>query len=177
MGLFDQIASAIDNPDLQANAAQLGNIFTSLQNAGGSQGIDANTTQAIFSAVASQVRGALQTTQANQGIEGASAIVDRFGSGGMSAEAVSALFPAEQQQQMIQAIAQRTGVSAQTIESLLPTLVPAVLNLLNMGSPTQSAQAQPGQNPLLSGFLDADGDGDVDMGDAMQLAGQFLNQS
>jgi hypothetical protein len=53
-------------------------------------------------------------------------------------------------------------------------LVPLVLNLLKTGSNAQNP-AQ-GSNPVLNTFLDADGDGDVDITDAMSMAGRFLNQ-
>ncbi|MFM7425683.1 MAG: hypothetical protein ACKO7W_11940 [Elainella sp.] len=48
-------------------------------------------------------------------------------------------------------------------------------------TPNQADQAgvpgsQTGNNTVLDSFLDADGDGDVDIGDAMSMAGCFLNQ-
>jgi hypothetical protein len=50
-----------------------------------------------------------------------------------------------------------------TIQQLLPTLVPLILSFL-----------QSGGNPLLNKFLDADGNGDVDIMDAIKLASKFL---
>ncbi len=50
-------------------------------------------------------------------------------------------------------------------------VVPLVLNLLQMGhNPTT------GTNSTLNSFLDADGSGSVDIGDAMQLAAKFMSQ-
>jgi hypothetical protein len=56
----------------------------------------------------------------------------------------------------------------------LPTLVPLALNFLKTGNSAQN----PGNssNSVLNSFLDADGDGDVDLGDALQMAGKYLNQ-
>jgi hypothetical protein len=56
---------------------------------------------------------------------------------------------------------------------MLPTLVPLLLNFLKTGAPIQD---QAGANPVLNSFLDSDGDGDVDIADAMRMAGGFLGQ-
>jgi hypothetical protein len=58
------------------------------------------------------------------------------------------------------------------INNILPQLVPLVLNFLNAGSNTQNPTEA--GNPVLSSFLDADGDGDVDIADAMGMMGRFL---
>ncbi|WP_445240813.1 hypothetical protein [Microcoleus vaginatus] len=49
MGLFDQILSAIDNPNQQASPNQLGNILGAVEQLSGNQGIDAGTTQLAMS--------------------------------------------------------------------------------------------------------------------------------
>jgi hypothetical protein len=59
------------------------------------------------------------------------------------------------------------------IQSMLPMLVPLVLKFLQTGNNTQGGQ---GGNPVLNTFLDADGDGDVDIADAMQLASRHLGR-
>ena len=51
---------------------------------------------------------------------------------------------------------------------MLPMLVPVVLKFLKAGG------AQAANNPILASFLDADGDGDVDMADLMKLASQYM---
>jgi hypothetical protein len=59
-------------------------------------------------------------------------------------------------------------------------LVPIVLNLLKSGSsvhnPAAAQSASAGSNPVLNSFLDANGDGNVDIGDAMSMAGRYLSQ-
>ena len=84
---------------------------------------------------------------------------------------MSALFSTPQIQQVIDVASAKTGVDANTIQSMLPTLVPLVLNFLKTGQAKAGAAAS--SNPVLSGFLDADGDGDVDIADAMMLASKF----
>jgi hypothetical protein len=80
------------------------------------------------------------------------------------------LFSAPQLQQLIGEIESKTGMNATMIQAMLPTLVPVVLNFLKTGADTS------GGNSVLNSFLDADGDGDVDMFDAMQLASRHLNR-
>jgi hypothetical protein len=44
--------------------------------------------------------------------------------------------------------------------------------MLKVGASTENPQAA--ANPVLNAFLDADGDGKIDMTDVMNLAGRFL---
>lgn len=173
MGLFDKIAGAINDPNLQASVGQLGDILSSVQQAGDTQGMDASSTQAVLSALGGHVRSALQQKQASEGIGGVQDLINQFAGTGFNPQAVLALFSLEQQQQVTQAISGATGINAASVQAMLPTLIPTVLNFLKMGS-TQGGAS--GQNPILSGFLDTDGDGDVDLGDAMSMAGRFMNQ-
>jgi hypothetical protein len=182
MGLFDQILGAINNPNQQASPDQLGSILGTVQQLSNRQGLDANATQTALSVVGSYVRSALQQQRATGGSERAEAIVNQYGGASPSTDVLDSLFPAGQQQQVAQAVAQRTGLSADKVMALLPILVPIVLSLLKQGSSNQAgrtgipAETPTNSNPVLSGFLDADGDGDVDIGDAMSMAGRFLNQ-
>lgn len=174
MGLFDQIVSALNDPDLQANTGQLENIVTTVQQVANQAGVAPDTTEAAMSMLGGYVRSALQQQRLNQGQESVQAVVNQYSGTGSSQAAVNQLFSPQQQEQIASAIAQRTGINAKTLISLLPILVPVVLNLLQTGTNTRSPQQ--GNNPVLSGFLDADGDGDVDIADAMRLAGRYLNK-
>jgi len=174
MSLFDQIMSAVANPQQQASPDQLGSILGMAQQLAGNQGLDSNATQAVMSLLGSHVRSSLQNQQANQGSGHVQSLVNQFAGLGSNPQAVSALFPGGAQQQVSENIAQQTGLNAGTIQSMLPVLVPLVLNLLQSGSVQQGGQSA--GNPVLNAFLDADRDGDVDMGDVMGMAGQFLSQ-
>lgn len=177
MGLFDQILGAVNNPQQQASPDQLGTILNTVQQLSGRQGLDASTTQTALSVVGGYVRSALQQQRAAGGTAQAEAIVNRYGSTNPNPGAMDALFNPSQQQQVAQAVSQRTGINANQVLALLPILIPIVLNLLKQGSQTPNAPAANATgNPVLNGFLDADGDGDVDVGDAMSMAGRFLNQ-
>ena len=179
MGLFDQIVGAINNPNQQASPDQIGMLLNTVQQFAGNQGIDPGTTQAVLSVVGSHIRSALQQQQATAGTQQTAAIVNQYSGMNPSTAAVQAIFSPQQQQQVSQDAAQRTGLNAQTIQALLPIVVPIVLQLLQSGATNQSGQpSQPGQgsNTVLNSFLDSDNDGDVDVGDAFSLASRFLNQ-
>jgi hypothetical protein len=171
MSLFDQIISAVANPQQQGSTDQLGNILGVAQQVAGNQGIDSGATQAVMSLLGGHVRSALQT----QGNDQAYSLVNQFAGLGNNPQAVNALFPGSMQQQVAESISQHTGLDSNLVMSMLPVLVPLVLNMLKSGAPAQQQDGQAG-NPVLNAFLDADRDGDVDIGDMMGMAGQFLSQ-
>lgn len=171
MALFDQIMGAIANPNQQASPDQLGSILGTVQQLAGNHGVDSSTSQTVMSMVGGYVRSALQQQQAAGGTAQAESIVNQFSGLGANPAAVSALFTPDQQQQVSNAIAQQTGLPAGQIQGLLALAVPVVLQMLRTGS---SNQGNPGGNNVLNTFLDSDNDGDVDIGDAMGMAGRFL---
>ncbi|MBD1921790.1 DUF937 domain-containing protein [Microcoleus sp. FACHB-831] len=173
MGLFDQIINALDNPAQQANPGQLGGILDTVDQMSGRFGADPTTMQSALSVVGSGVRSALQQKQATEGNEYAQGLVNQFGGTNPNSQIVDILFSGAMQNQLIQQIVQRTGMDPSMIQNMLPFLVPIVLKFLQGGANTQNPQSG---NPLLNNFLDADNDGDVDMGDAMGLASRFLNR-
>lgn len=194
MGLFDQILSAVNNPAQQASTDQIGSILNTVQQVSNQQGIAPSQTQSMMSILGSFVRSSLQQ-QAASGSHNPAAIVNQYGGMQPSTDAVQAVFGAGQIPQVVQAIAQQTGLNPQMIQSLLPLLVPVILNLLKSGAATSSMGSSPnmgpnmgnpnmgntpmnqaGANPVLNAFLDADRDGDVDISDALRVAGQFMNQ-
>ncbi len=58
------------------------------------------------------------------------------------------------------------------IRTMLPVLVPLVLKLLKTGNNSANSL---NSNSVLNSFLDADGDGDVDLADAMKMTAKYLN--
>jgi hypothetical protein len=174
MGLFDQIVGALNDPQLQANVGQLDGLLNTAQQLGTQLGASPETTQTLMSVAGSYVRSALQEKRSQEGNESVQAFVNEHGGTTPDPAAVRDLLSPQQQNQLIAAVSQRTGIDSQTIQSVLPMVVPMILSFLQTGANTQNPQQA--QNPVLSGFLDADGDGDVDMADAMQMAGKFLNR-
>lgn len=176
MALFDQIMGAIANPNQQGNPDQMGTILNTVQQVAGSRGLDPNATNTVLSVVGNYVRSSLQQ-QSSSGSGTAEAIVNQYAGTGHNPAAADALFSPSQQQQVAQAAAQSSGIDAHTIQSLLPVLVPIVLNLLKSGASAQGNAANaPGSNSVLNAFLDSDRDGDVDVGDMLSMAGRFMNQ-
>ena len=173
MSLFDQILGAIDNPDQQANPGQLGEILSTVQQLSNHANTDPSTIQSVLSVVGGYARSALQQKRADEGEQQTQDFVNQFGGTQPSTQAVQLLFSTPQIQQMAQEVESRTGLSSGMIQSMLPMLVPLVLKFLQTGNSTSYGQ---GSNPVLNTFLDADGDGDVDIADALQMAGRYLGQ-
>jgi uncharacterized protein YidB (DUF937 family) len=169
MSLFDAITSAIANPNQQGSTDQLSNILNTVSAIAGSQS-SATNSPALMSAVGSVVQSALQNHQAQSGSTGVEDLVNQYAGTNANSGAVQAIFGG-QEQQAVQAIAQRTGMDANQINAVLPMVLPLVLNLLQSGAQTGSNS---GGNPVLNTFLDGDHDGDVDLGDIFAKAGSFL---
>ncbi|MBE9030631.1 hypothetical protein IQ266_12905 [filamentous cyanobacterium LEGE 11480] len=178
MSLFDAFMGAIDNPEQAASVNQLGSIVGTVQQLSGQNGIDPAMMQTVMSMVGGQVRSSLQEQRSTQGEPHVQNLIGQLSGATASSSALSSLFSPQIQQQLAQAVAQKTGLDANMIVGLLPMLVPLAMNFLQGGSMggTQAAgapQASAG-NPLLNMFLDQDQDGDVDLGDAMNMASKFM---
>jgi hypothetical protein len=105
----------------------------------------------------------LQTKQATEGSEAVENLVNQFAGTSADSQAVDSLFSPDIQAKVAENASQGTNLDVNTIQQLLPSLVPLLLSFL-----------QSGGNPLLNKFLDVDGDGDVDIADAIKLASRFL---
>lgn len=174
MGLFDQIISAVANPNQQASLGQLGSIVSTVNQLSQRTGADSSTIQSVLSIVGSQVRSSLQQKQATEGNAAVQTLVNQYAGTSANPQAVSSIFSPQAQQQVAEFAAQRTGLNAATIQQILPLVVPLVLNFLQSGASAQNPQT--GGNSVLNSFLDADGDGDVDIADAIQLASRYLGR-
>ncbi|NJM56510.1 MAG: DUF937 domain-containing protein [Synechococcales cyanobacterium RU_4_20] len=173
MGMFDVIAGAIANPNTQGSNSQVASILGAVQQmAGQQQGMSAAATPALMSTVGSFVRSSLQEKRQTQGDNVVENLINQFAGTSPNTNAVQALFNQGQQQEVAGAVANKTGMTSQAVLAVLPLLVPLVLNLLKTGSSKAGAAAT--GNPVLSAFLDKDGDGDVDLGDLMSQASRFM---
>ena len=172
MGLFNQILQAIDNPNQQASFNGLSNILGTIQQTGSIYGADPGKSQMLLSMVGGYVRSALQEKRNNEGEDIVKNLVNQFSGTSANPQAVFALFNQTQLAEMVPEIATKSGINASTIQAMLPMMIPAVLSLLKTGANTENPQEA--GNPVLNEFLDADGDGDVDITDAMNLAKRFL---
>lgn len=173
MPLFDQILNAINNPSQQGDSNQLSDILGTVQQLSNNSNTDPSAIQSVLSIVGSHARSALQEKRATQGSEQTQEFINQNSGTYANPQVVQMLFSTPQIQQIVQEAATRTGLNAGMIQSMLPVLVPLVLKFLQTGSNTQNPQ---GSNSVLNSFLDADGDGDVDIADALQMAGRYMGQ-
>ena len=171
MGLFDQVVAAINDPDKQASASQIGQVFAVAQQMGQQNNTSPDAMQAAASVLGSYMRSSLKEKRNSQGDSVVQALVQQGTQSGLAGQVLGQLLNSGQQAQVVQAISQKTGMNANQIQAMLPMLVPVVMQMLNSGSSRQGAAA--GNNPVLSAFLDSDGDGDVDMGDMLRMASRF----
>ena len=180
MSLFNQILDAINNPEQEANSNQLGSIVDTLQQLSSDSNASSDDIQSAMSIVGNFTRSALQQQRQSNGVTQANQIINQFAGNHANSQALQTLFSNPQLQQMIQQINRKTGLDSRTITALLPILVPLVLNLLKTGnrkvnSPAYSTNST-SINSVLNSFLDADGDGDVDVVDAINMASRYLGR-
>lgn len=173
MSIFNQILSAIDSPEREASNSQLGSILDTVQQLGGNYQTNPSAVQSAMSIVGNYTKSALQQQRRQGGDARVNQLVERFGGTQASPQVLSSLFGSSQLQGMVEQISRRTGLNSQMIMSMLPILVPLVLNMLKTGNNRQNIQ---GSNPVLNSFLDSDGDGDVDLNDMMNMASRHLGR-
>ncbi|MBE9167610.1 DUF937 domain-containing protein [Pleurocapsales cyanobacterium LEGE 06147] len=174
MGLFFEILSAINNPDRQASVSQLESVTNSIQQLAASHGIEPSQMQNIMSVLGNVLRPTLRQQRSTMGGNQLENLIGQaMGSGGISSR-LQSLLSSQSLQQISQTVSQRTGLSPDIIQAMLPTLIPSVMELLKMGAPKPGTE---GSNPLLNTFLDSDRDGDTDLGNVMKFANRFLNPS
>lgn len=173
MSLFFDILSSINDPNQQGSVAQLGNVVGSLQQLATRQGVDATQMQSVLSSVGGFLGPALQQQQGVLGGGQLENLVGQLGSSGAPATAMQSLIPPQVMQQLVQAVSQKTGLDAETLQNLLPGLIPALMGLLNMGASKSGTGG--GNNGLLNAFLN--GGSDTDLGEVFKFANRFLNPS
>ncbi len=176
MDLFDAFMGAIDNPQQSASVDQLGGLLGTVQQLSGQNGIDPGMMQTVMSMVGGQVQSSLQEQQSTMGADHVQNLLGQFSGGNPSSAAVSTLLNPSMQQQLAGAISQKTGLDSNMLLGLLPMLVPVAMQFLQGGAPAPATAgaAAGGGNPLLNMFLDKNHDGNLDLGDAMGVAAQFM---
>jgi hypothetical protein len=171
MSIFFDLLSAINNPNQQANVGQLETLTGQLGQLATTNGIQPNQIQGMVSVLGQALQPVLKQQQSGLGGGLLENIMGQVVNSGGGASALQSLLPAQAQQQIIQTVAQKVGLNPQMVGSVLPSLLPIVMGFFNMGSSTPGAA---GANPILKAFLDGDQDGDMDLGDMLNLANRFL---
>jgi uncharacterized protein YidB (DUF937 family) len=171
MSIFFDLLSAINNPNQQASVGQLETLTNSIGQLTSRIGLQPEQMQSIFSTVGQVLQPVLKNQQSGLGGGLLENVIGQVANSGGSAAALQNLLPPQVQQQIVQTIAQKVGLDANMVQSVLPTLLPMVMNFFQMGAGKPGTS---GPNPLLASFLDSDGDGDTDLGDMLKFAGRFL---
>lgn len=173
MGLFNNILGALKNPEQEANDEQLTGIFNAIDQVSRSYQTDPSTVQSAMTIVGKYAKNALREKRSAGGDQQAQEIVNQYAGTQPSPQVVQNLFSMPQIQQLTQEVEKRTGINQGLVQGMLPILVPLVLNFLKTGTHSRNPLSS---NPVLSGFLDTDHDGDVDVADALQLASRHLKR-
>ncbi len=171
MGLFDQVIGAIADPKRQASAGQMTQILGDAKQVARQNNADSSSMQQAMSVIGGFVRSSLQEKRQARGNEAAQSLIDEGAANG--AAVIPHLFNSTQLTEMISAVTQKTNLNANQVQGILPMVIPLVMRFLSAGNTKQGAPS-PGNNPILTAFLDGDGDGDVDMGDLLGMAGKFM---
>jgi hypothetical protein len=187
MGVFFELLSAINNPQQKASIDQLSQVSNTIQQLTKSNGINPTMAESMMSLVGGHLRSALQQQGSVENSPQSSNLIGlvadgenflgkaigQLGGGSSNFAAIQSLIPPQIQQQMIQGLIQKTGLSASVAQSILPTLLPTVFNLLQMGANKSGTQGA--NNPVLNAFLDSNNSGGADLGDVLKFTNRFLN--
>lgn len=171
MGLFDQVMKAVADPSRQANVSQLTQILGAAKQIANDNNADADTMQQTMSVVGGFVRSALNEKRQAEGDSAAQSLIEQGAANG--AAIIPQLFNNAQLIEMVSAVTSKTNLNANQVQGILPMVMPLVMQFLSTGNAKQGAPAVD-NNPILAAFLDGDGDGDVDMGDMLSMAGKFM---
>ncbi|MGD1896370.1 MAG: DUF937 domain-containing protein [Phormidesmis sp.] len=171
MGLFDQVMKAVADPSRQASASQLTQILGSAKQVAKENNADADTMQQAMSVIGGFVRSSLKEKRQAQGNDAAQALIEEGSANG--AAVIPKLFSSGQLTEMISAVTDKTSLNTNQVQGILPMVLPLVMKFLSSGNAKGGVPATD-TNPILTAFLDGDGDGDVDMGDMLGMAGKFM---
>ncbi|MEL6777886.1 MAG: DUF937 domain-containing protein [Cyanobacteria bacterium J06597_16] len=171
MGLFDQVMKAVADPSRQANVGQLTQILGAAKQVGQQNNANSDTMQQAMSVIGGFVRSSLKDKRAAEGDGAAQALIEQGAANG--AAVIPQLFNNAQLTEMVSAVSQKTNLNSNQVQGILPMVMPLVMQFLSAGNKKGGAPATD-SNPILTAFLDGDGDGDVDMGDMLGMAGKFM---
>ena len=191
MNLFEALVSSIQDPQVGTQKSDLENLLGAFLGGSAvspqqSRQIPPGAAENLAATIGSTLKPALREAGRQGGIEGIDALLGSLKQSSNSPQALERTLGHDRMEQMVNKAQQKSGLPADTIASMLPVIIPALVSLLQSGARSEtvpSAQtaatandplAGLASNPLLKNFLDSDGDGDVDMADLVRLGSQFL---
>ena len=198
MNFFDVLVSSIQDPQSATQKSDLEGLLGALL--GGAPGaapaqarqIPSGAAEGLAGTIGSALKPALREAGQQGGIEGIDALLGSLKQNANSPQALERTLGRERMDQMVTQAQQKSGLPVDSIMSMLPVIIPALVGLLQSGARAGAAPSGPSapsartgataddpfaalaSNPLLKGFLDSDGDGDVDMQDLVRLGSKFL---
>ena len=193
MNFFDVLVSSIQDPQSATQKSDLEGLLGALL--GGAPGtaqareIPAGAAEGLAGTVGSVLKPALREAGQQSGIEGIDALLGSLKQNANSPQALERTLGHDRMEQMVNKAQQKSGLPTGDVMSMLPVIIPALVSLLQSGARAGAAPSAPtartgataddpfaalASNPLLKGFLDSDGDGDVDMQDLVRLGSKFL---
>ncbi len=195
MNFFDVLVSSIQDPQSTTQKSDLEGLLGALL--GGAPGtapaqarqIPSGAAEGLAGTIGSTLKPALREAGQQGGIDGIDALLGSLKQNANSPQALERTLGRERMDQMVTQAQQKSGLPVDSIMSMLPVIIPALVALLQSGARAGAAPSVPSartgataddpfaalaSNPLLKGFLDSDGDGDVDMQDLVRLGSKFL---
>ncbi len=171
MSLFFNVLSSINNPNQDGSVEQLASITQGLQRVSSQHSVSPQSMESMMSALGPALGSTLQSKGG-----GASMVQDmiaKVASGNNTGSQWQSLVTPQTQQQLAKTVAKKTGLNGNLVKTMLPALLPLVMQLLNMG---KSRSGLPSSNPLLSAFLGGTS-GASNLGHAMKFANRFLQSA
>jgi hypothetical protein len=195
MNFFDVLVSSIQDPQSTTQKSDLEGLLGALL--GGAPGtapaqarqIPSGAAEGLAGTIGSTLKPALREAGQQGGIDGIDALLGSLKQNANSPQALERTLGRGRMDQMVTQAQQKSGLPVDAIMSMLPVIIPALVALLQSGARAGAAPSVPSartgataddpfaalaSNPLLKGFLDSDGDGDVDMQDLVRLGSKFL---
>jgi hypothetical protein len=161
MGLFFELLNSINDPKQSGNIDQLSGLLTAATHVAQQNNLDPTMMQTVLSAMSGPMRSTMQSGGNPMDI------LSSVMSGNPSA--IGNLFTPQLQQQMVQTVSQKTGISSSVLQMAIPLLIPVILNVFKMGGGNSSKLDT---NSLFNAFLQGDR---ADLGQVMKYADRFLN--
>ncbi len=170
MALFHHILNTIDNPEQQGSIAQLQTIFNTIHQVGTKRRIESAQMQEIMTALGRFFRPILQHQQKMIGNKALENLIAQMTEAETTVATIHLLISRQLYQQIVQGISQKTGISTNRVQGILPTILSAVMGLLYMGASKPEANCC---NSVLSAFVDRDSE--LVLGEVLEFGEWFLN--
>ena len=164
MGMFFELLNSINDPKQSGSIDQLSGMMDIVKSVSQKHDIDPATLQSVMSAMGDPMRSAIQAKTIGQSSNPMELLTTVLSG---NPTAISSLFTPALQQQMVQLVSQKTGVSSSVVQMIVPALIPVVMNLFKMGGGSGLTS-----NSLFSSFL---GGERADLGQVFEYADRFLN--